>query len=67
MTIDGELTHGCDGPLTPFVILDRAIRLARTETGKSFSSDTIANALYEALDKYGWIESDPDAIIETGS
>lgn len=65
-TIERQLTNGCDGPLTPFVILTRAIRFARSTKGESFSNDDIANGLYGALAEYGWIDTSIDAMA-TGS
>lgn len=66
VNIESELTHGCDGPLTPFVIITRAIELARSSKGASLSSDDIANGLYEAMVQCDWVETSCDAMA-TGS
>jgi len=66
VNIESELTHGCDGPLTPFVILTRAIKLARSSNGTPFSADDIANGLYNVLAQFDWVETSCDAIV-TGS
>lgn len=59
-----EIAHGCDGPITPFVLIERAMRLAdKRELGYA----VIANALYEELVSRGWLVDDEDAIEETGS
>jgi len=53
-----ELSHGCDGPLTPFVLMSRATDLVAR--GKA-SADVAANALCEELESFGWV-ADPNAI-----
>lgn len=58
------IDHGCDGPITPFVLIMRAIELA--QSGKVPAS-IVGNALHEKLTEYGWLSDDPDAIVETGS
>jgi len=58
-----ELTHGCDGPLTDFVIISRGCSLL--EQGK-FNAVIVANAITEALQELGFLPSD-NPILETGS
>lgn len=46
------LTHGCDGPVTNFVVISRAIELARTSkftTTSKYGNDALAEALNNAL------------------
>lgn len=57
-----EIMHGCDGPLTRFVLISRAVKLAAKN---KFSSDAVANGLSEALEAIG--DFDPGIIIPTGS
>lgn len=45
-----DITHGCDGPITTFVLIGRAIELA---SKKSHNNDALANALVQALDAWG--------------
>lgn len=60
-----EIDHGCDGPLTAFVLISRAARLAER---RKYDSEAIANALLESLTEYGWIFRNCDEeTIETGS
>ena len=44
-----ELQHECDGPLTAFVVIARAIRLARAGRFQHPGDDPIANALFDSL------------------
>lgn len=46
--IEKELMYQHDGPVTEFVVIARAIRLARTNT--AIKEDIISNALSDALD-----------------
>ncbi len=65
--IKEQLNHGCDGPITPFVLISRAIRLATNAPyieGYSGHPENIANALDELLTEYGWLKN---GIVETGS
>jgi hypothetical protein len=41
-----EITHVCDGPVTPFVLICRAVRLGTVAS---------ANALAEELEARGWL------------
>ena len=68
------LSHGCDGPITPFVLICRAMDLAKlegVEEGRggrlSKAPDDFSNALYEELAARGWIVDSEDAIEETDS
>lgn len=47
----GELTHGCDGPVTAFVLMCRATEYAH-RTGEHAAA---ANALDEALREFGYL------------
>ena len=50
--IKEELTVPNDGPVTPFVVMARAVRLARTGRYPNIQGvhdDVIANALFEVL------------------
>ena len=58
-----ELTHGCDGPITDFVIISRGCFLL--EKGK-FSADIVSNAIAEALQEYGFMGRE-NAVYPTGS
>jgi hypothetical protein len=57
-----DIDHGCDGPITSFVLIFRATELARS--GK-YDAETVANALAEALNDYHWLID--DELLETGS
>lgn len=43
-----DIDHGCDGPITAFVLISRACRLVEK---RKYDSETIANALHAALRK----------------
>ncbi len=58
-----ELEHGCDGPVTDFVLIARACRLAAKGT---FGPGEIANALDQALREFGYLNSD-NPVYQTGS
>ncbi len=60
--IKERLNHGCDGPITPFVLISRAINLAYGQSGEH--AENIANALHELLIDYGWLK---EGLVETGS
>ncbi len=63
--VKDKLNHGCDGPITPFVLISRAIQLAAENDGEAFAyAENIANALDELLTEYGWLK---DGLVETGS
>ena len=49
-----DISHGCDGPITAFVLISRATEI------KDADPETIANALYEELLSYGYIV-DPES------
>lgn len=52
-TIKRELAHCCDGPITAFVLICRAIEYAN-ETNK----DAVAEALNELLVEYGFMKEE---------
>jgi hypothetical protein len=58
-----ELEHGSDGPITSFVLIARATRLAAS--GK-FGASEVANALAQALEEYGYTKP-VSAVYATGS
>lgn len=59
------LRTGGDGPLTPFVLISRAARLASDR--RAWHAEDVANALHEELIDHGWLVSDEDAIFGDGS
>jgi hypothetical protein len=54
-----------DGPLTPFVLISRAARIASDR--RAFNAEDVANALYSELTERGWLVDDADAIEEMGT
>lgn len=64
--VKGELCHGCDGPITSFVLISRAARLAIKNHAIPNYAEVIANALDDALQEYGYLSSDT-AMYPTGS
>lgn len=48
-----ELCHSCDGPITDFVLISRAVRLSFQ---RKYSEEIISNALIEALQEYGFVK-----------
>jgi len=63
-SIRDELAHGCDGPITSFVLICRATELA----GRGFDPSNVANALIEELEMRGMMAADHgDRIEVTGS
>jgi hypothetical protein len=48
----GDIDHNCDGPMTPFVAISRAITLASTH---SYDAEVLANALDQILEEHGWL------------
>jgi hypothetical protein len=40
------ITHGCDGPVTPFVLVSRAVKIG---------TEAAANALFEELEARRWL------------
>ncbi len=61
--IKEQLNHGCDGPITPFVLISRAMYMAAGDQTIE-KATIIANALDELLTEYGWLKH---GIVETGS
>jgi len=59
-----KIDHGCDGPITPFVLIARACDLA---SGSERERSAVANALHGALVSYGWLSDGDDDKIVTGS
>lgn len=56
------ITHGCDGPVTAFVVMSRAVALARSgrcPKVAGVSHDPISNALDRALE--GLLVDDADS------
>lgn len=53
LTLKRELAHCCDGPITAFVLIGRAIDYTN-ETNK----DIVAEALYELLVEYGFMKEE---------
>lgn len=58
-----DIDHGCDGPITAFVLIARATELAASG---AYHPETVANALDRALRDYHWLV-DNGELIETGS
>ena len=52
-----ELCHGCDGPITDFVLISRAIRLGFQ---RKYSEEIVSNALIEALQEYQFVTTPVD-------
>lgn len=52
-TVKNELGHHCDGPITAFVLIGRAIDHTN-ETNK----EVVAEALYELLVEYGFMKEE---------
>jgi hypothetical protein len=63
-----QIDHGCDGPITSFVLIARACFLANRAKNET-EVTAIANALSDALSDYGWLipEGRMGEWIETGS
>jgi hypothetical protein len=57
------LDHGCDGPVTKFVLISRAIDEASKYPERKAE---LADELFELLVYYGWMTLDDDCV-ETGS
>jgi len=53
-----QLLHLTDGPITGFVVVARAVELARSEGPWRGANDPIANALFEVLDELGMLTPD---------
>lgn len=56
------ISHRCDGPITDFVLISRAIRLAgHYDISHSFSPEDIAEALHQELSERGFLtDADPE-------
>lgn len=50
--IKNDLLDASDGPVTSFVVMYRACKIAKSE-----DADTVANALYECLENFEEIPS----------
>lgn len=60
--VRNHISHLCDGPITPFVLIRRACQLVED---KKYDATTVANALDDELTDRSWLLRD---IIEiTGS
>lgn len=60
-----ELCHLCDGPLTDFVLISRAMRLA---TSQKVAPVVVSNALFDALQEYGYLAEANDCdLLESDS
>ena len=46
-----QITHLNDGPLTPFVVINRACDALKNGV---CSVETASNAIYEVFEDYGW-------------
>ncbi len=49
LKVERELLNQCDGPVEEFTVMCRAIQLSRTEEGKIYASEVIAEGLTNAL------------------
>lgn len=58
-----ELESHSDGPLTDFVFISRAMRMAARN---KYSPEILANALQEVLTEYGMMKAE-SPLLETGS
>lgn len=58
------IDHGCDGPITPFVLIARACDVA---SRGDCHAHAVADALHEALESRRWLRDDDDAFERTGS
>ena len=56
------IDHKQDGPITCFVLISRAMDLAKTGL---YSVEVCSNGLHECLDEYGFLG--PDKVYPTGS
>ena len=50
------ISHNCDGPITPFVLISRACEM------RSVSHETAAAALYEELRAWGWLLGESERV-----
>lgn len=64
-TLRQAINHETDGPITSFVLITRAIKLAGAIGPQPDDLEAISNALYEELEERGWI--DTDSLEENGS
>lgn len=52
-----QIAHVCDGPLTPFVLIARAMDLAHNlDYDSRMSTDHISEALFDELTERGWLK-----------
>ena len=58
-----ELTHGCDGPITDFVIISRGCFLLEKS---KFNATIVSNAIAEALQEWGFMSRNNE-VYPTGS
>lgn len=56
-----RISHLCDGPITVFVMISRAVELAAKYPA---DRETIANALYDLLGNYGCLTVGVNDILE---
>jgi hypothetical protein len=55
MEYRAQIAHGCDGPLTAFVLISRATDLAANPDS---DREKVANALYEELTARGFLSEE---------
>jgi len=55
--VKNEISHLCDGPVTAFVLMSRACKLAEKGT---FDSEVVANGLHAALLELGFTDPEED-------
>jgi len=48
-----EIGNTCDGPITPFVLISRAV--TKAHESDTYDPETIADALYNLLDSWGFL------------
>jgi len=58
--VQAAIEHGCDGPLTPFVLISRAMLVVQQQRARA---PMAADALYSALHERGWV-TDSDTLGE---
>jgi hypothetical protein len=49
-----DITHTIDGPITAFVLISRAIELARNND--KYSTECLSDALWNSLDAWGFLD-----------
>lgn len=60
--IEQHLEHGCDGPITAFVVMSRCTELV----ARGADEEHAANALYAVLERWGFLKA-ADEAYPTGS